>query len=36
VEIDAQRGGLDSLHRHRIEVDRAGYGYQYGNYYGGI
>ncbi|WP_369602615.1 phage tail protein [Hahella sp. SMD15-11] len=36
VEIDAQRGALDSLHRHRIEVDRAGYGYQYGNYYGGI
>jgi len=36
VEIDAQRGALDSLHLHRIEVDRAGYGYQYGNYYGGI
>jgi len=36
VEIDAQRGALDSLQQHSIEVDSAGYGYQYGNYYGGI
>jgi len=36
VDIDAQRGALDSLQLHRIEVDRAGYGYRYGNYYGGI
>lgn len=34
-ELESVRDGLISYQRHDITVDRAGYGYQYGNYYGG-
>lgn len=32
----SQRGGLNSLQSHDHTTSRAGYGYQYGNFYGGI
>ena len=35
-ELESVRDGLASRQKHNITVDRAGYGYQYGNYYGGI
>jgi len=35
-ELESVRGGLVSRQKHNITVDRAGYGYNYGNYYGGI
>lgn len=35
-ELESVRGGLVSRQKNNITVDRAGYGYQYGNYYGGI
>lgn len=36
AEIESVRDGFVSTQKHNISVDRAGYGYQYGNYYGGI
>jgi hypothetical protein len=40
IEIESTRtdanGTYTSLYKHAIETDRAGYGLQYGNYYGGI
>jgi hypothetical protein len=40
LEIESTRtdsnGTFASLYKHMIETDRAGYGLQYGNYYGGI
>lgn len=36
AELESVRAGLTSHQKHNITVDRAGYGYQYGNYYGGI
>jgi hypothetical protein len=40
LEIESTRtdstGTFTSLYKHTIETDRAGYGLQYGNYYGGI
>ena len=36
AELESVRGGLTSHQKHNIIVDRAGWGYQYGNYYGGI
>jgi hypothetical protein len=40
LEIESTRtdsnGTFTSLYKHVIETDRAGYGLQYGNYYGGI
>ncbi|MEJ5211468.1 MAG: hypothetical protein WHV61_08585, partial [Burkholderiales bacterium] len=40
LEIESTRtdssGTFTSLYKHAIETDRAGYGLQYGNYYGGI
>ena len=32
----SQRGGLNSLQSQDHTTKRAGYGYQYGNFYGGI
>jgi hypothetical protein len=40
IEVESTRtdanGTFASLYKHVIETDRAGYGLQYGNYYGGI
>ncbi len=36
AELESVRSALVSHQKHNITVDRAGYGYQYGNYYGGI
>jgi len=40
IEVESTRtdsnGTFASLYKHTIETDRAGYGLQYGNYYGGI
>jgi hypothetical protein len=36
VRLDAQRGGFDSWRPQDVLVDRAGYGYNWGQYYGGI
>ncbi len=36
IELEADRGGITSLQRHSITVDRAGYGLQWGKYYGGL
>ena len=35
VELESLRDGLTSIQNHNIPCDRAGYGLQYGNYYGG-
>ncbi|MEF8729528.1 MAG: hypothetical protein V5B34_15170 [Accumulibacter sp.] len=36
IEIEAERGGHVSWQKQVIEFDRAGYGLNYGKYYGGI
>ncbi|MCX8017481.1 MAG: phage tail protein, partial [Rhodocyclaceae bacterium] len=36
IEIEATRSGYASLQKHVIDTDRAGYGLQYGKYYGGV
>lgn len=36
VVLKAVRGGVDSWQSHDYTVQRAGYGYQYGKFYGGI
>lgn len=36
IKVTAVRGGIDSHQSHDWFVDRAGYGYNYGNYYGGV
>ena len=36
AEIESVRAGLISHQKHNITVDRAGYGYNCGKYYGGI
>ena len=36
IEIEAERGGHVSWQKQSIEFDRAGYGLNYGTYYGGI
>lgn len=36
IVLDSQRSGLDSLQAHDITVARAGWGFSYGNYYGGV
>jgi hypothetical protein len=36
VELESVRSSLTSTHKHNVAVDRSGYGYQYGNYYGGV
>jgi hypothetical protein len=40
IEVESTRtdsnGTFTSLYKHVIETDRAGYGLQYGNYYGGV
>ena len=36
AEIESVRGGLTSHQKHNIITDRAGYGYQYGKYFGSI
>ena len=35
-ELSTVRGTVESLQKYNLSVDRAGYGYNYGNYYGGI
>lgn len=35
AELESVRAGLVSHQKHNITVDRAGYGYRYGEYYGG-
>ena len=36
AELESVRGGLASHQKHNITVDRAGYGYNWGNYWGGL
>ena len=36
AEIESVRAGLISHQKHNIITDRAGYGYQYGKYFGGL
>jgi hypothetical protein len=36
AELESVRGGLVSHQKHNITVDRAGWGYNWGNYWGGI
>ena len=36
AELESVRAGLVSHQKHNITVDRAGYGYQYGKYFGGL
>lgn len=36
AELESVRGGLTSHQRHNITTDRAGWGYQWGNYWGGL
>ncbi len=36
AELESVRAGLTSHQKHNITVDRAGWGYQWGNYWGGI
>ncbi len=36
AELESIRGGLTSHQTHNITVDRAGWGYNWGNYWGGI
>jgi hypothetical protein len=36
AELESVRGGLTSHQKHNITVDRAGWGYNWGNYWGGI
>jgi hypothetical protein len=36
IELEAIRDSLISYQSHNITTDRAGYGYNYGKYYGGI
>lgn len=35
-KLKSVRDGLDSFQEHDFTVERAGYGYNYGNYYGGV
>ncbi len=35
-ELESLRDGLTSYQKHDISVDRAGYGYNWGKYYGGV
>lgn len=35
-ELESVRDGLTSSQKHNITVDRAGWGYQWGNYWGGL
>ena len=35
-KLKSVRDGLDSYQEHNITVERAGYGYNYGNFYGGV
>jgi hypothetical protein len=35
IELKSVRDGLESYQTHTIDVERAGYGFNYGNFYGG-
>lgn len=35
-KLKSVRDGLDSYQEHNVTVERAGYGYNYGNFYGGV